>query len=314
MVQAVGAQGQITFVEEVSWGVTPGSPSMKLLKAAVYGESLGAEIETLRSNSINANRAQEEVRGGVKTAGGSIPYELAILGMGTMMKHALGPVVTTGAGPTYTHVIKRGALPPGLSVEKGFTDIGQYFVYDGCKINSMSQTIDAKGLVTGTFDFAAKGLTASGTTLGAPSSSAHNPVVSHEATTVEENGVAATLFSLDWNLTNNLDTDRFQVGSRDRISLTEGKGDMTGNVGFLFEDLVVFNKWLNETESSLKIIFTVTGGTVEYFWPKIKYFGDSAPKMETDQGIVIVLPFEAVYDSVEATDLRITINNTEATI
>ena len=112
MPQARGALAQISYVAESTWGTTPGAPTMKLIKAATTGETLGADIERQMSNAINANRAVELFRGGKKSIKGSIPFEVAPLGFGTILKHALGPNVDSGAGP-YVHTIKRGNLAVG---------------------------------------------------------------------------------------------------------------------------------------------------------------------------------------------------------
>lgn len=313
MTQAIGASAQISYVEETTYGTTPGSPSMKLLKAATYGASLSANIEELRSNSINANRSVESARGGNIAVTGSIPFELPALGLGTILKHVLGSNVTTGAGPTYTHTIKRGSLPVGLTIEKGFTDISQYMVHTGCRFNSMALSLSPQGLVTGSLEVVGQDETASGSSLGSPSSVAHDPFAHHEATVLEGGG-AADILGFEASLTNNLDTAGYVVGSRNINTLPAGKGDATGTVTFLFEDLVKYNKWLNETETSLKVTYSDGSNSIELFWPKVKFFGAGSPAIETDQGIVLTMDFRAVYDSSEATDLKITIVNTEATI
>lgn len=312
MVQAIGANAFLSFVEESTWGTTPGSPSMQLLKAATYGETLSANMEELRSNSINGNRAVEYVRGGNFDVGGGIPFELPLLGFATILKHVLGDNATTGAGP-YTHTIKRGTLPAGLTIEKGFSDISQYFVYTGVKINSMDFTISNSGLVTGTLNVLGKDVSASGTSLGTPSSTTHTPIVHHEAA-VNEGGASATVLGITGTITNNLKADDYNVGSRYRAALGEGKGDITGTVTFLFEDLTYFNKWLNETATSLDVAFTVSGGSLVIDFPNVRYTGQASPAIETDQGLVVAMNFRAIYDNTDLSDVVITVTNSEATI
>lgn len=311
MTQAIGAQGRITFVPETTWGVTPGSPTMKFIKAATYGESLGGTIEELISNSINANRAIDAMRGGNVDVRGAIPVELPILGIGTLLKHTLGTVVTTGAGP-YTHVIKRGVLPVGMTIEKGFLDIGQYFRFNGCKPNSLSLSIASQGLVTGTMEVIGKGFDAFGTSLGAPAALVHAPYVQHEAVVLEGGG-GANVLGMNLNLTNNLDPVR-AIGSRYLVALTEGKGDVTGDISLMFENLTVFNKWLVETPTNLKVTFTSGTNSIAFDIPNVRYTGDAVPKMQSAQGVVVPLNFRGIYDATALSDLVITIVNTEVTI
>lgn len=313
MPQAIGANARLSFVQETTWGTTPASPSMKMLKALTPGLDISVEIEKLVSNAVNASRGRSKARGGNRTVGGKIPFELPLLGFGTLLKHAIGPVTTTGAGP-YTHVIKRGALPAGLTLEVGYTDIARYHAFAGCRINQMDLQIGPQGFVTGSLDMIGKSAaTPSGTSLGTPTSVEHDPFVHHEAAFLE-GGLAVTLLNYSLSSQNDLDPVR-GIGSRDIVSLSEGRGDLTGSVTVLFENDTYTNKVLNETASSLKCTFTVAGGSLEILLPRIKYFGKASPGIQTDKGVVQVLEFQAERDDVtEMTDIKVTLVNTEATI
>lgn len=312
MAQAKGALGYLAFVPEVTWNSTPGSPAMIQLKAGVYGESMGMEIDEHISNSINAIRAVETVRGGNKHFKGSVPIEFAALGLATVLKHALGPVSTSGAGP-YVHTIKRGALAAGMTLEKGFTDIAQYFVFTGAKPEKLAGSVSPSGMFTGSLDFIAGGMTASGTPLDATlTTSVHTPFMEHEAV-VTEGGGAVTVLAFDFEITNKLD-EVLAVGQRGPAAVTEGMGECTGNVTMMFENLTAFNKFLNETASELKIIFTNGANILEFYFPEVRYIGDAVPKIATSQGVVVPLKFRAIYDTSELTDVKITFTNTETTI
>lgn len=313
MPQAHGAQARFSFVPETTWGTTPGSPAMKMLKAAVYGESLGSDIAELISNSINSNRSVEAMRGGNISIKGSVPFELAPLGLGTILKHILGSNVDSGAGP-YVHTMKRGTLPAGMTIEKGFVDLAQYLVFTGCKVNSASINIPSNGLVTGSLDVIGKSMSApSGTSLGTPTATTHTPWAEFEAVT-KEGGSAATVLNMSLNITNELDAVE-AVGSRYISALMEGKGNTTGEVVMMFDGVATMNKWLNETASSLQVTLTTGANILDILLPNIKYIGDATPKIATSKGIVLPLKFRAIYDSVtELTDVKFTLTNTETTV
>lgn len=312
MAQATGANARFSFVQESTWGTTPGSPSMKLLKAAGYGESLGAEIELLKSNAINSNRSVEIVRGGNIKVKGGIPLEVAALGLGTILKNALGTNVTTGAGP-YVHTMKRGALPAGMSIEKGFVDLAQYFVFTGSKINALNLSIPNNGLVTGSLDVIAKQMSApSGTSLGTPTATTHVPFTEWEAV-CKEGGSVATFLNMNLSITNNLDAVE-ALGSRYIASLMETKGEVTGEVTLMFDSVTVMNKWLNETSSSLQVTLTNAANSFDVLVPNIRYIGDATPKIQSEKGVVLPLKFQGIYDSVTGTDIQFTLTNTETTV
>ena len=87
-----------------------------------------------------------------------------------------------------------------------------------------------------------------------------------------------------------------------------------GNVTLMFENLTAFNKFQDETASDLKVTFTNGANSLEFFYPNVRYIGDAVPKIANAQGVVVPLKFRAVYDESEATAVRITLINTEATI
>lgn len=311
MTQAIGASARITYVPETTWGTTPGSPSMRQLKAIVGGESLGAEIERLMSMAINASRSVESYRGGRISVKGAMPFEVAPLGFATLMKHALGTVATTGTA-TYTHTIKRAALPAGMTIEKGFTDLAKYFVFTGCKPDKVSINVTPRGIVTGSMDIIGKQLSYGTTSLGTATTAAHSPFVQHEAVN-QEGGSNATLLNLALSWTNALDPVE-AIGSRYIQALTEGKGMCEGSITMMFEDTTTLDKWLNETSSSLKCTFTSSSQSLEFYMGAVKYFGDAVPKIQNDKGVIVELPFAAAYDSSSATDLRVTFVNSESSI
>lgn len=405
MAQASGGSAQITYCEQTAYDEIPSSPQMTLLRAAAFGESLGSTTEELTSNAIGASRSVQDIKPGNIDAGGAIPFELSIDGMGTLLKHALG-VATTGravtqqptnvtgvtidyasigstpgngtlgyadsitslswaesgdttgelvnvsaggvftlisnngqsitvhvdatslpagtvsdtditvSGSLYTHTIKRGPLPIGLVFEKGFTDISQYFPYIGNKIEQLQIAVNPTGLVTGSIDLKGRGPgTPSATPLDAtPTDPGFETIAHHEASSVLEGGTAAVILGLEMAIGNALDTDKFQVGSKYRASLPEGQGTAKGTITFLFEDLTYYNKWLNGTETSIKIIFTQGAKSVAVYYPRVRYTGDGAPKIESAGGIVNAMSFSAFYSSVEGSDVVVTITNNETAI
>jgi hypothetical protein len=396
MTQAKGANARVSYVEETTWGTTPGSPSMRLLKAATPGVGLRPSYDRVSSQALNGLRSVEDARGGDVTVQGAVPFELALLGLGTLLKHAIGPVttgeaVTQGSGLTgltalqaetgttagagtlslsgdnatwaaqgdtagaavdvseagiytlesdtdgnylvvrsagsptgtsatvtvsstqNTHIIRRGALPIGMTMELGYTDIDQYQVFRGCRVNSMDLQIPESGIVTGSLDIIGKTPVAlSGTSLGTPTGSTHSPIMEHEAS-FQEGGAAGTALALAMSLQNNLEPVS-GIGTREIIGLAEGKGDLTGSVTVLFEDETLVNKVINETASSLRLTFTVTGGSLDILLPRVKYFGPAGAGIETDRGLVVPMEWQALEDSAESSDIVVSITNTEASL
>lgn len=316
---AIGANAYIAFCEETAYGTTPATPAMTQLSAMLPGESISRKNEELLSNAITGARARKDSRLGNTTVSGSLPFELSINSLATILKHALGPVVTTGAAAPYTHTIKRGPLPVGLTIEKAFPDIGQYYRYTGCRIDSMSLQVGTSGFVTGDLAFIGQDEISAASALGTPTVPDHIPLAHFDAVfTSDISGVQvpAQVLSLNLNLNNGLDGQRV-VGSRDIASLREGMGEITGTLTVLFENDDYLSAMGTGVEFNSVLTFTDddTGDSLQFRLPRTVYTGgDITPKIASDKGIVLTLAIRGLYDTTTATDFMVTVVNDAAAI
>ena len=74
-----------------------------------------------------------------------------------------------------------------------------------------------------------------------------------------------------------------------------------------FESETLLNKFLSETESSLSVTLEgASGGDITILVPRIKYTAGDVDVTNADDGLLITMPFQAMRDSSEATNLKIT--------
>lgn len=320
MAQARGSNAQVIIQEEVTFKTDPTADAQLVPFVSCGLQQRRDQIESATlTGSRNPTKA---LRGNVDVAGG-LELELQAF-IGLLFKAALGSVSTSGADP-YTHVFTVGSTLPSLLIEKGFTDIGQYFKYNGCKVNSMSLSVSTSGYQNLTFDIVGAKETASGTSFDAtPTDLGKQPFDGYSIATIEEGGVAiANVVSIDGlTINNDIDTDQYIIGGGgERESLPEGMVGVTGTLTALFENLTLYNKAVNDTESSLKIVYTLGTGDgsagneqVQFFIPELT-FAPQSPPVSGPRGVLVELPFVAYYnDSSEASVLEITLKNTQASI
>lgn len=320
MAQATGSRGQLAFVEEVTFGTTPNTPTMKGIPFT--SESLMTEINTFQSEEIRADRMVQKVLAGNRRPGGDINFELQPEGLTTLFKHALGGVVTTGSGP-YTHTIDGGAsLPVGLTIEKGFTDIAQYFIYTGCRINSLSMTVPQEGLITGTFGVLAKDEAIDTSPLDAAVDyPTDDPFVSYQCALYEAADVGSigaalgVVTEFTFTVENNLKDDQFVIGSASRYNLPEGRRIITGSMTLFFENATYYNKFISNTQAAIKLVVTSGTQSVTIWFPQIQYKGGSpTPQIADDGPITIQMPFQCERYAAWDTDIRMIFVNDEATV
>ena len=133
--QGKGSSARLRVGYETVFGTTPGAP-------ATFQLPFNPSLELSEKQALNEagtiidsrNSAQPFL--GHKTVEGSLTVPVDATSFGHWLKAMFGDPATTGSSP-YTHVFTVGDTIPSLFIEKAFTDISQYYVYNGVKANSM---------------------------------------------------------------------------------------------------------------------------------------------------------------------------------
>lgn len=304
MTQASGSASQILIVKEVDFGVVPTTPQFSLLSQASYGESLNSTSEEIISNAIDKFRSVKSTRNGLKSSDGSVPFEFSTDGSDLILEGLSG--LKTGTGTSLDPFIyKRGNSVPSFSVEKGFTDINEYFLLKGMKVNSLELNCEPGQILSGSVSFLGKGdpsvsSTSADTT---PTSTVHVPFTGIDTKVLIDNS-EANVSSFTLNITNNL-TAQNVLGSAFAKSINAGRGEVTGTISILFEDSSVFEDWLNEVESKIELEITLGTKVTKFTFNKVKYNGAGLPNIETSDGVIYTLNWRSIYDATSQSDFVI---------
>ena len=299
---------------------------IRAIKGGLYVPFLNESLRLSRafssSNVIRSTRNPNKPTRGNQEVAGDIAVELNPW-MGRLFKHTLGGYSSTGAGSPYTHTFKIGSLPVGLQVEKQFGDIVQYLRYNGCKVNSHSFDVKTEGPITGSFSLmGAKETVAALPHDGVPIDFGHNPFDGFEAVINQDVTPLAVVTEVTGKIENNLDGSTFVIGGAgERHSINAGKVKVSGKLTALFEDMVLYNLALNNTETSLHVVLTKGTGAGTVGNEKLTYnfdeviFRPQAPVIPGDKGILVELEFEAYYDNdSDASALWIELMNAQANL
>lgn len=320
MTTARGANAQLLIQEETSFGVAPTPDATKL-----YFRTCGLrkQVALVSSDVIQANRNPSQPILDVDDVSGPISTELQAY-IGLLLKGVFGAVTTTGANP-YTHTFKVDAAVPSFAIEMGFTDIGQFFLYLGCKLSRMNLSVTPKGFVSVDFDvIGASGTNATSSVDATPTDLGKTSFSGRSISAIEEGGSAiANVLSIDGlAIDNGLDGDQYFVGGAGkRGDIPEGMVKVSGTLKALFADMTLLNKALAGTESSLRVVWTLGDGlgsagneSLELKVPELMY-SVASPIVDGPKGIMVDLAFEGYYsNSSEATALQCILKNAQATI
>ena len=301
MAFAQGSRSSLAYIAETSFGTTPSTPTFANLP--INSHSLDLTKDRVEGNEIQADRMTRVDRHGNKQASGSIEVDLR--------KGDYDELLESAFFNSYaTDVLKVGTTPKYFTMEDAANDIAQFRLFTGLAVSTASFSIAPNQMVTATFDMVGKGMTQAGTTGstgGTPTASTTNsPFDSYSGTITDGGSGISIVTSIDFSLSNSL-APTFVVGADNAQSLEFGSAVVEGTMTVYYEDETLINKFLNETESSITVsVDDPTGSNAYTFeFPRVKYNGASVP-LQNPQSRLITLPFVALYDSVEGTNLKMT--------
>lgn len=310
MAQARGNGVRLSYVEEDSFGVTPPAPQMRLIPFT--GEELGVRSEAFIQVRDGAERVPTGSGPGHIDAGGRITLDMELDSIGTLLKHALGSAVTSGSGAPFTHVIRGGgSLPPGLSIEKGFTDVGRFMLFKGCRIDAMSLNFPTSGgPAISTLDVVAKTVETVSASAASSLLEGGGAPLSYQVGIEEDAAALGNVLGVQLAINNHLDRDGFILGFRDRYSIGEGPRRVSGSLTFGFEDFGHYARFSEVSTSSLRITALQGVSSMEIFLPRIIFTGSAPVPAVRDAGpLSAALHFTALKDASEGTDIKITLVN-----
>ena len=320
MPQARGANAQTIIQEESSFGVDPTPGATKLY---FVSNSLRLSRGNISSETIQANRNPSAPARDVDDISGPLAVDLQAY-IGLLLKAALGSVTTTGTDP-YAHTIKVGSSLPSLLVERGFTDINQFFKYNGVKVSRLSFGVTPKGFQRLSLDLLGASETVGTSSFDAsPTDLGYQPFDGFTISTIEEGGSAiGDVLGIDnLSIDNGLDGDQYLVGGAgQRVDIPEGMVKVSGTLRARFANTTLYTKATARTESSLRIVYSLGDGlgsagneSIEFKVPEL-YFAPAAPPVEGPKGVVVSLDFEGFYsNAAEASSLQVILKNTQSAI
>ena len=327
--RATGSQSSIKFVQEKTWKEVV----IKANMAEVYGLNvrscnLGGKKGQFQSETINQYRAIVGLGDGNKVVDGNIVTDFLPEGLEVPLRHLLGKgtIATSGTGP-YTHTLKGSAdSMQGLMIQKAFTNVDEYFIYTGNRINSMAINIIQEGFHDVTWDMIGSTETISATDQMLVNADDDPPVyptksgfTGYDCVVSTDHATPGTFVAIsnvtdgNINISNSVETDGYVLGSDERASAELGMRECSGAFKMFFSDSTLYALFNSGIECGLRFTFDNETDSITFEFPKVKIQGDS-PAIESASGVNLNLTFKARYDTTTSTDVTVTIVNSTATI
>ena len=199
-----------------------------------------------------------------------------------------------------------GTTESSFSAERGHTDIAQYMIFTGLKINTMSFSFTPDEIPTVSFDTIGADVSISGSRLDAAIDDVDTsePLDNYNGDFLEAGVTSAILRAMDCSLSWNR-AGLEALGSDEFVDVSAGTFVVTGSVRAYFQNATLYNKFINETASSLMMMCTDPAGNRFYlYFPELKYIGGDIP-VGGDDVLEINMPFQAYRDPTRGTTVEI---------
>lgn len=291
----------LSYIAESTYGTTPATPTLQQLRNT--GCTLAITKDAVLSDEARSDRQIAELRHGNRQCGGEISGELSYGTYDDLLEAVLG-------GTWTSDVLKAGTTRRSFSMLRDFQDLATKgnHLFTGCEINTWSLALSAGQIITNSFGVIGQDLAISDS---APAGSSVDPVTTTNVFDTftgvikENSSTIAVVTEISLTLDNGL-SPLFVIGSDKTILPSIDKCNLNGNLTAYFEDATLLEKFLDETASDIEItLIDPAGNSYVFLLPNIKYTGGQ-PDTAASGPITLSMPFQALYDATEATNIKIT--------
>lgn len=301
MAFAQGSRSRLAFGVESTFGTAATSYT----NLPYNSHSLNLSKERVAGNEIQPDRMPRVDRHGNRSVAGDITVDLRDTAYDDLIESAMLSTFSTG-------VIKVGTTPKFLTLEDYATDIDQARLFTGCAVSTMGISMAPNQMVTATFGMVGKDMSISATEKTVAAAGVGEPFDAYsgdlKVANVDGIGGASALSivtSVDFTVTNSF-APTFVVGDDSAPALEFGRAEIEGTITAYFEDLSLVNRFLNETESAIEVsVADPSANTMTFLFPRVKFNAADIP-VDGPTSRVVSLPFVALYDDTELTNLKIT--------
>tara|TARA_R110002020_G_scaffold148803_7_gene324886 strand:+ start:481 stop:1404 length:924 start_codon:yes stop_codon:yes gene_type:complete len=304
MAFAQNSRSGLSYVVESTFGTTPATPTFVTLPYST--QSLQLTKERVAGNDIQSDEMTRVDRHGNRTVAGEIAVDLRMADYDPFLESVMGSAWATD-------VLKVGTTAKYFSIEDGATDISQYRLFTGCTVSTMAVSIAPNQMVTANFTMVGQDMAIAGTTAASSltASSTNAPFDSYSGDMAIGNAggssSVAVVTGIDFTVSRGYEPT-YVVGSDTAPCLVRGRAEVEGTFTAYFEDETLVNRFLNETETEIEVSVDDPTGSNPYtfMFPRCKINGADVPVDANTGPRVISIPFVAIYDTTEDTNIKIT--------
>ena len=235
---------------------------------------------------------------------------------GPVGEESIGFILKTFFGApdsTAVHLFEIEETTPSFIVSKEFSDLDLYYVYSGCKANSLSFTFNNNNELLYNLGFLAAEETKGTSPYDSSPESMYDELTYQnvDLSTVEEAGAETDIFEeITLNVTQNPTMAYGLSGGGVATYADHGKVEVSGSLRGVFTNDNLLVKGRGHTESRLNLVLRKSSGYYLRFYIPELQFSQESPAITGPGMAMLNLTFVGYYqDSVDADDVVIILNN-----
>lgn len=282
---------------ETAFGEVVAAPVAGMQAFLVKSESLAHKNEVVMSETIlpDATRNDQLVVG--YSAGGTLSAELVYGACDAFLAAAC-------RGAWTANVLYNGALNSSFLIEKAFLDVGRFFAFTGCSVESLKISATRKQIVQVEIVLLSK----EGMVLTTVTIADANPLAAVAGTsltasanfaglTVNGAPISERIGMVELTIKNSLRA-RDGVGVMTSAEFGRGYLEVSGQIEVYFSSVALYTAAVNN--DALALAFSLGGSAnkrYDFSLPKIKLTPDTPNAGGANQDVMLKLPFNAFRDS-----------------
>lgn len=306
MAFAQGSRSGLSFLTETTFGTTP---SGNFARLPFTSHSLNLSKERVSGNDIQPDRMARVDRHGNRSAAGDISVDLRDGTYDAFLESAM-------LGSFITNALKVGTTPKFFSIEDYAADLDQSRLFTGMTVSTMGISLAPNQMVTANFGMVGKDMSLPATseektvdadTIVEPfdAYSGDIKIADDGTTAINASNALSIVTGLDFTVTNSF-APTFVVGDSTAPQLEFGRAEIEGTITAYFENVTLLNRFVSETESGIEVsVADPSGNDLTFLFPRVKFNAADVP-VDGPGSRIISLPFVALYDAAEDSNLTIT--------
>jgi hypothetical protein len=311
-IRARGSSLKVLAKSETVYGTAP-TGNFVQLPVFTFGMSASQPLDQDNVLSTNATRDASDPNQGMISVAGDVRVPIDLENFGHWLFMLFGAAVVTGT-TDFTHTWKSGAVAlPSKSFEKGLADIGDYFLYTGCKANTLAIDFSPSGSADATIGLIGQDETSAGSSGGGTPTFAGMTRFRRNLGAATLDGAAmASVVGASVQYSNGLDAVHTIRSDLQLEGIDEGLSTASGNVTLRLTDSSLIADAIAQTPRALSLSYTIAATqklTINF--PRV-FFSRPGVPVNGPGGIELAVQFIAAHDSVTGYMMDVVLNNQTA--